>query len=162
MNFAKQSGKVGGADGIIGNVRRRNLCGELNIASRICQEFSLPILAVAVGLPAASGSDRARINKATLRYYGRMASSLGMTSLGCTGRQSERQMEFPHSPRLNSPNSPLRQNRPKRKDLEPVRNHIELSESFVIQGRRPDSWEVADVDERKSRSLRSQPTALSE
>ena len=36
---------------------------------------------------------------------------------------------------------------------EPVREHIESSESFVIQGRRPDSRGVADVDEQKSRTL---------
>jgi hypothetical protein len=37
--------------------------------------------------------------------------------------------------------------------LEPVREHIESSESFVIQGRRPDSLGGADVDEQESRTL---------
>ena len=38
--------------------------------------------------------------------------------------------------------------------LEPVREHVESSESFVIQGKRPDSiWGVADVDEQESRTL---------
>ena len=37
---------------------------------------------------------------------------------------------------------------------EPVREHIELSESFVIQGKRPDSiGGVVDVDEQESRTL---------
>jgi len=37
--------------------------------------------------------------------------------------------------------------------LEPVREDIESSESVVIQGRRPDSLGVADVDEQESRTL---------
>ena len=38
--------------------------------------------------------------------------------------------------------------------LEPVREHIESSESFVIQGKRPDSiGGVVDVDEQESRTL---------
>ncbi len=37
---------------------------------------------------------------------------------------------------------------------EPVREHIESSESFVIQGKRPDSiWGAADVDEQESQTL---------
>ena len=38
--------------------------------------------------------------------------------------------------------------------LEPVREHVESAESFVIQGRRPDSFGgVADVDEQESQTL---------
>jgi hypothetical protein len=36
---------------------------------------------------------------------------------------------------------------------EPVREHIDSSESLVIQGRRADSLGVADVDEQESRTL---------
>jgi len=45
---------------------------------------------------------------------------------------------------------------------EPVREQIESAESFVIQGRRPDSLGVADVDEQESRTLRPKAVALSE
>ena len=46
------------------------------------------------------------------------------------------------------------------KHLVSVREHLESWESFVIQERRSDSQEAADVDEQEPWSLRPQQAAL--
>jgi hypothetical protein len=43
-----------------------------------------------------------------------------------------------------------------------IRKQAESDESFVIQGRRPDSGGAANVDERKPRQIQSRQAALSE
>ena len=47
-------------------------------------------------------------------------------------------------------------------NLVSVQKHIESAESFVIQGRRPDSRRSRDVDEGKPHSRQSRQAALSE